>query len=368
VRTVVPFVDLRARDHELKAKIDRAMQDVLDSGVFLFGSQVEEFEKEFAVYLGVPHAVAVNSGTESLRLALLAAGVRPGDEVLTSAMTAVATVVAIEGAGGRAILVDIDPDTYTLNVSQVEARLTPRSKAIVPVHLYGHPAELTPLFDIAASRGLAIVEDACQAHGATYGNRKVGSFGLCGCFSFYPTKNLGGYGDAGMIVTGSADHAEHLRLLRNYGEQERFTHYLRGFNSRMDELQAAILRVKLKHLDAANARRRFLARAYDTRLKKTGVKLPVERPGSTHVYCSYVIRHPSRDRLRKWLADRGIDTRVQYPRPIHLQPAYSDLGTGAGSFPAAEAAASEILSLPIFPQLAESQVAVVCDAIRAFAD
>jgi dTDP-4-amino-4,6-dideoxygalactose transaminase len=365
---VVPFVDMRTQYHELKTNIDRAIQDVLDSGVFLFGSQVEEFEKEFAAYLGVPYAVAVSSGTESLRLALLAAGVRPGDEVLTSAMTAVATVVAIESAGARAILVDIDPDTYTLDVTQVEARLTPRSKAIVPVHLYGHPADLTPLLEIAASRGLAIVEDACQAHGATYCNRKVGSFGVFGCFSFYPTKNLGGYGDGGMIVTGSADHAEHLRLLRNYGERERFTHHLRGFNCRMDELQAAILRVKVKHLDAANAQRRLLARVYDTRLEKTVVKLPVERPGSTHVYCSYVIRHPSRDRLREWLADRGIDTRVQYPRPIHLQPAYRDLGAGVGSFPAAEEAASEILSLPIFPQLDESQVVVVCDAIRAFAD
>jgi dTDP-4-amino-4,6-dideoxygalactose transaminase len=368
VRTVVPFVDLRTQYNELKAEIDRAIHGVLDGGVFLFGTQVEAFEKEFAAYLGVPHAVAVSSGTEALRLSLLAAGVRPGDEVLTTAMTAVATVVAIESAGGRAILVDMDPATYTLDVSQVEARLTPRSKAIVPVHLYGYPADLTPLLDIAASRGLAIVEDACQAHGATYCNKKVGSFGLFGCFSFYPTKNLGGYGDGGMIVTGSADHAAHLRLLRNYGERERFTHDLRGFNSRMDELQAAVLRVKLKHLDAANARRRLLARAYDTNLQGTGVKLPVERPGSTHVYCSYVIRHPSRDRLREWLADRGVDTRVQYPRPIHLQPAYRDLATGPGSFPAAERAASEILSLPIFPELSHSQVAVICDAIRAFAD
>jgi dTDP-4-amino-4,6-dideoxygalactose transaminase len=283
-------------------------------------------------------------------------------------MTAVATVVAIEAVGARAILVDIDPATYTLDVSQVDARLTPKTKAIVPVHLYGHPTDLKPLLDIASMRGLEIIEDACQAHGATYYNRKVGSFGLFGCFSFYPTKNLGGYGDGGMIVSGSADHAEHLRLLRNYGERERFTHHLRGFNCRMDELQAAILRVKLKHLDASNAQRRLLARVYDTRLQTTGVKLPVERPGSTHVYCSYVIRHPSRDRLREWLADRGIDTRVQYPRPIHLQPAYSDLGMRAGSFPAAEEAASEILSLPIFPQLEESHVAVVCDAIQAFAD
>jgi len=363
---VVPFVDLRTQYHQLKTEIDRAIQDVLDSGVFLFGGQVEVFEKEFAAYLGAPHAVAVSSGTEALRLALLAAGVGPGDEVLTTALTAVATVVAIEGVGARAILVDIDPATYTLDVSQVEARLTSQTKAIVPVHLYGHPTDLQPLLDIANSRALEIIEDACQAHGATYYNTKAGSFGLFGCFSFYPTKNLGGYGDGGMIVTGSADHAEQVRLLRNYGERERFTHYLRGFNSRMDELQAAVLRVKLGHLDASNAQRRLLARAYDNQLKGTGVKLPVERPGSTHVYCSYVIRHPSRDRLREWLAGRGIDTGVQYPRPIHLQPAYSDLGAGPGSFPAAEEAASEILSLPIFPERDKSQVAMVCDAIRAF--
>jgi dTDP-4-amino-4,6-dideoxygalactose transaminase len=366
VRTVVPFVDLRTQYHQLKAEIDRAIQDVLDSGVFLFGSQVGVFEKEFAAYLGAPHAVAVSSGTEALRLALLAARVGPGDEVLTSAMTAVATVVAIEGVGARAILVDIDPATYTLDVTQVEARLTPQTKAIVPVHLYGHPTDLKPLLDIAASRGLEIIEDACQAHGATYYNKKVGSFGLFGCFSFYPTKNLGGYGDGGMIVTDSADHAEHVRLLRSYGERERFKHYLRGFNCRMDELQAAILRVKLQNLDASNAQRRLLARGYNTHLKGTSVKVPVERPETTHVYCSYVIRHPSRDRLREWLVDRGIDSRVQYPWPIHLQPAYRDLGAGPGSFPAAEEAASEILSLPIFPELDESQVAAVCDAIRAF--
>jgi dTDP-4-amino-4,6-dideoxygalactose transaminase len=366
VRTVIPFVDLRTQYHELKTKIDRAIQDVLDNGVFLFGSNVEAFEKEFAAYLGVSHAVAVSSGTEALRLSLLAGGLGPGDEVLTTAMTAVATVVAIEGAGARAILVDIDPATYTLDVSQVEARLTPQTKAIVPVHLYGHPTDLKPLLDIATQRGLEIIEDACQAHGATYYNRKVGSFGLFGCFSFYPTKNLGGYGDGGMIVTGSADHAEHVRLLRNYGERERFKHYLKGFNCRMDELQAAILRVKLQHLDAWNARRRLLARGYDTALTGNGVQVPVERPEATHVYCSYVIRHRSRNRLREWLADRGIDTRIQYPWPIHLQPAYSDLGTGPGSFPAAEKAASEILSLPIFPELDESQVARVSDAIRAF--
>jgi dTDP-4-amino-4,6-dideoxygalactose transaminase len=366
VRSLIPFVELRTHYHRFKAEIDRAIQDVLDSGVFLFGGQVEGFEKDFAAYIGTPHAVAVSSGTEALRLALLAAGVGPGDEVLTSALTAVATVVAIEGVGARAVLVDIDTATYTLDVSQVEARLTHQTKAIVPVHLYGHPTELNTLLDIASSRGLEIIEDACQAHGATYYNKKVGSFGRFGCFSFYPTKNLGGYGDGGMIVTSSGDHADHLRLLRSYGERERFKHYLRGFNCRMDELQAAILRVKLQHLDASNTQRRLLARGYDSHLKAIGVKVPVERPEATHVYCSYVIRHPLRDRLRQWLVDRGIDSRVQYPWPVHLQPAYSDLGAGFGSFPAAEKATSEILSLPIFPELDESQVTLVCDAIRAF--
>jgi dTDP-4-amino-4,6-dideoxygalactose transaminase len=364
---VVPFLELCTQYHRVKAEIDRSIQDVLDCGVFLFGRQVEAFEKEFAAYLGVPHAVAVSSGTEALRLALLAAGVGAGDEVVTSALTAVATVVAIEGAGARAILADIDPETYTLDASEVESRLTLRTKAIVPVHLYGHPVDIEPLLAIAACRGLQIIEDACQAHGAMYQGKKVGGFGLFGCFSFYPTKNLGGYGDGGMIVTSSADHAEHLRLLRNYGERGRFEHHVRGFNCRLDELQAAILRVKLQHLDAWNARRRHLARSYYKGLKGNGVKLPVERPGSTHVYCSYVIRHSSRNRLREWLAARGVDARVQYPRPIHLQPAYRDLGAGPASFPAAEEAASEILSLPIFPELDESRIEVVCEAIRAFA-
>ena len=367
MRPAVPFLELYTQYRQVKTEIDRAIQDVLDCGVFVFGGQVAAFEKEFAAYLGVPHAVGVSSGTDALRLALLGAGVGPGDEVITSALTAVATVVAIEGTGARAILADIDPETYTLDASQVKSRLTPRTKAIVPVHLYGHPTDIEPLLAIAAHRRLEIVEDACQAHGATYQGKKVGGFGLFGCFSFYPTKNLGGYGDGGMIVTRSADHAEHVRLLRNYGEQGRFEHHLRGFNCRLDELQAAILRVKLRHLDAWNAQRRDLAREYDRGLKGTGVKVPVGRPDTTHVYCSYVIRHPSRNRLREWLADHGIDARVQYPWPIHLQPAYRDLGAGSGSFPAAEQAASEILSLPIFPELDESGIGTVCDAIRAFA-
>jgi dTDP-4-amino-4,6-dideoxygalactose transaminase len=367
VRPAIPFLELRTQYHQVKAEIDRAIQDVLDRGIFVFGDQVAAFEKEFAAYLGVSHAIGVSSGTDALRLALLGAGVGPGDEVITSALTAVATVVAIEATGARVVLADIDPETYTLDTSEVERRLTPRTKAIVPVHLYGHPADLEALATIAACRGLEIVEDACQAHGATYRGKRVGSFGLFGCFSFYPTKNLGGYGDSGMIVTGSADHAEHVRLLRNYGERERFKHYLRGFNSRLDELQAAILRVKLRHLDAWNAQRRHLAHGYDRGLRETEVKIPIERPGTTHVYCSYVIRHPLRNRLREWLANHRIDARVQYPRPIHLQPAYRDLGAGLGTFPEAELVATEILSLPIFPELDELAIETVCNGIRTFA-
>jgi dTDP-4-amino-4,6-dideoxygalactose transaminase len=366
VRPAIPFVELRTQYHRVKAELDQAIQNVLDCGVFLFGRQVEAFEKEFAAYLDVPHAVAVSSGTDALRLALLGAGVGPGDEVITSALTAVPTVVAIEGTGARVILADIDPETYTLDPSQVENRLTPRTKAIVPVHLYGHAGDMEPLLAIAAHRGLEIVEDACQAHGGMYEGKKVGGFGLFGCFSFYPTKNLGGYGDGGMIVTRSAEHAEHMRLLRNYGERRRFKHHIRGFNSRLDELQAAILRVKLRHLDAWNAQRRHLACRYNIGLRGTGAKIPVERSGVMHVYCSYVIRHRLRNRLREWLAERGIDARVQYPRPIHLQPAYRDLGAASRGFPNAEQAASEILSLPIFPELNESAVAAICDAIRAF--
>ena len=367
MRPGVPFLELRTRYHRLKPEIDGAIQDVLEHGLFVLGPEVGTFEAEFAAYLGVSHAVAVSSGTDALRLALLAAGVGPGDEVVTSALTAAGTVVGIEGTGARAVLVDIDPATYTLDVHQVEARLSARTKAIVPVHLYGQPADLHSLTAIATRRGLAIVEDACQAHGATYHGQKAGSVGLFGCFSFYPTKNLPGYGDGGMVVTSSADHAERLRLLRNYGERDRFAHHLRGFNCRLDELQAAVLRVNLRHLDGWNGDRQRLARRYRAGLEGTGVTVPVERPGGMHVYCSYVIRHPARDRLREWLAAHRIGTSVQYPWPIHLQPAYRNLGAGAGSFPAAEQAAVEILSLPIFPELDEGAIDTVCDAIRAFA-
>ncbi len=363
---MIPIMDLKRQYLALKDEIDAAMREVLESGWFVLGKNVEAFEKEFAAYCGVRFAVGVSSGVDAIRLALAACGIGPGDEVLTVPNTAVPTALGISFTGAQPALVDVEPDTCLMNPRKVEAALTPRTKAVMPVHLYGQTAHMAPLRDIAKQRGLLLIEDAAQAHGATYRGRKAGALGDAGCFSFYPSKNLGCYGEGGAVTTDDERVAERLRMLRNYGQSDRYHHKLKGSNARLDELQAAILRVKLRHLDAGNKRRRAIASLYNAGLMTTGVACPVERPECEHVYHLYVVRSPRRDALQSHLKARGVGTQIHYPIPVHLQEAYADLGLGPGSFPIAEQAAREVLSIPIFPELADHEVQDVIAVIRDF--
>ncbi len=352
---------------ELESEISTALQRVLNGGRYVRGPEVEAFENEFATYIGVNHAVGMASGTDAIHLALRALGIGPGDEVITVSHTAVATVAAIEQCGATPVLVDIDPRTYTMDAAQLPQAISRRSRAIVPVHIYGHPADLDPILAIAQKNGLAVLEDCAQSHGASYGGRRVGSFGAIAAFSFYPTKNLGAIGDGGMILTSDAALAAKVRSLQEYGWRQRYVSEIPGFNSRLDELQAAILRVKLSHLDRHNHQRRELAQEYTARLAEC-VTTPVDRAGSVHVYHLYVIRTPRRDGLQKFLADRGIGTAIHYPVPVHLQPAYLRPGFGAGSLPVTEEVAGEILSLPLYPQMTVEQVERVACAIKEYLD
>ena len=361
----VPFTDLRAQYLSIKAEIDAAVARVLDSGWYILGQEVAAFEREFAAYCGAAECVGVGSGTEALHLALLACGIGPGDEVITVSHTSVATVAAIALTGARPVLVDVDAETYTMDPASLEAAVTPRTRAIIPVHLYGHPADLSPILQLARRIGAWVIEDCAQAHGASYQGRSVGTWGDLGCFSFYPTKNLGALGDGGAVVGRDPALIERIRLLREYGwtTQARYVSQVRGLNSRLDELQAAILRVKLRYLDSWNETRRMLAARYQAWLPSSIAK-PIERPGSRHVYHLYVVRVPNRDRLRTRLHEMGIGTGVHYPIPVHLQPAYQALALPAGSLAHTEQLVSEILSLPMSPMLAEEQIAEVAEAIR----
>ncbi len=359
-----------ARQYESqKAEIDAAVIRVLASGRYIGGPEVEGFEREFARACGVAHAVAVASGTDALRLALLAADVTAQGEVITSPLSFLATTEAISQAGGRPVFADIDPDTFTLDPREVERALTGRTRAILPVHLYGHPADLDPIREIGARRGLPIIEDACQAHGALYRGKPAGSLGTAAGFSFYPTKNLGGCGEGGIVTTDDEGIAVKVRRLRDHGQVERYRHVEEGYNARLDALQAAVLRVKLTRLGAWNDRRRELAGRYRERLAGSPVVLPVERPWARHVYHQFTIRLPGRDRVREVLRGRDIDAQVHYPLPLHLQPCYASMGLGEGSFPEAERATREILCLPIHSEMAPEQVdrvaEVLLDAVRA---
>jgi len=360
---MIPFVDLKSQYRSVKEEIDQAVARVLDSGQFVLGPEVAAFEEEFAAYCGARHAVAVNSGTSALHLALLAAGVGPGDEVITVSFTFVATVAAIHYAGASPAFVDIEPRSFTMDVTQLEAAITERTKAIIPVHLYGQPADMDPIMEIARRRQLVVIEDAAQAHGAEYKGRRAGSIGHLGCFSFYPGKNLGAYGEGGMVLTGTPEYARAVRMLRDWGQERKYHHTLRGYNYRMEALQAAVLRVKLRHLERWTESRRRCAALYDELLADSEVRTPVALPDRRHVYHVYAVRADERDALQESLHGRGIQTGIHYPVPVHLQEAYADPACGPGDLPHTEQAAREVLSLPMYPELSDDQIEAVCAAM-----
>jgi dTDP-4-amino-4,6-dideoxygalactose transaminase len=362
----VPFADLNLQRDQLSEAIHEALTRVINRGWFILGPEVEAFEQEFAAFVETLQAVGVASGTDSLSLSLLALGIGAGDEVVTSPLTATFTALAISRVGARPVFADVEPETLNLSASSVEQRLSDRTKAIIPVHLYGNPCDLPALRDLARAKGLHLVEDACQAHGAKLDGRPVGSWGVTGCFSFYPTKNLGALGDGGMIVTNDDDLADRLRRLRNGGQVSRYVHQEVGINSRLDELQAAVLRAKLWKLPEWNRRRRALAEHYRQNLEGTPLKMIRVLESAEPVVHLFVVRVPDREELQESLIAEGIQTLIHYPIPAHLQPAYAGLGQGEGSCPVAEQAAKEILSLPLYPELAESDVERIAEAIRGY--
>jgi dTDP-4-amino-4,6-dideoxygalactose transaminase len=363
----IPFVDLKEQYREIKTELQEAIEGVLEKGIFVGGEEVEWFEEEFAQYCGVRFAVGVGSGTEALHLALLACGVGKGHEVITVPNTFIATTEAITLTGARPVFVDIDPATYTMDTDRIESAITEKTKAIIPVHLYGQPADMVPILAIAERHKLLVVEDAAQAHGALYKGKKVGGVGTVACFSFYPTKNLGAYGEGGAVVTNHEEIAQQVMMLRDHGSRQKYSHEIEGMNSRLDTLQAAILRVKQRHLDRWNQQRRERAAHYDALLQDIkGVIRPTVREGCTHVYHLYVIRSTERDRLREHLWNTGIITGIHYPVPVYLQPAYGYLGISEGAYPVAERLATEILSLPMYPELRREDVETVAREIKGF--
>ncbi|MCR6502420.1 DegT/DnrJ/EryC1/StrS family aminotransferase [Shinella sp. CPCC 101442] len=362
---MIPLLDLKAQYASLKPEIDAAVLKVLASAQYVLGDEVEQFEREFAEYCGVRHAIAVNSGTSALHLTLLSLGCGPGDEVVTVPFTFVATVSAICYTGARPVFVDVEQSTLTMDPERLEAAITPRTKAIVPVHIYGQMANMDAIQAVAARHGLPVVEDACQAHGAEFRGRRAGSFGVAGCFSFYPGKNLGACGEGGIAVTDDDRHAKTLRMLRDWGQEQRYHHVLKGYNYRMDGIQGAILRVKLRHLEAWTEARRAHAARYTALLGgMRHIRLPYADAQRRHVYHIYAIRTGDRDGLQRALLAEGVQTGLHYPIPVHLQPAHADLGYAPGDFPVSEAAAREVLSLPIYPEMAAHQVEQVVRAVE----
>lgn len=366
--TPVPFLDLKAQYQPLRQEVLDALRDVADSSAFVLGPRVTAFEEAFAKYTGVKHCVAVNSGTSALHLALIGAGVGPGDEVLTVPMTFIATSWAISYLGAKPVFVDVDPLTYTMDVRQVQRMLTPRTKAILPVHLYGQPADVGPLLEIAQRKGIPLIEDAAQAHGAQYRDRPAGSYGQSGCFSFYPGKNLGAYGEGGAVTTNDDALARRMKALRDHAQSQRYHHDEIGFNYRMDAFQGAVLGIKLKHIESWTSARRRLAERYRTLLSDLPLQLPVEAPGRRHVWHLFVVLHPERDRLRAALEHDGVQTGLHYPIPLHLQKAYADLGYKAGALPVAERVGRECLSLPLYPEMTVEQQDTVVAALRRALD
>ena len=360
---MIPFLDLAAQYRELKSEMDAAVARVFASSQFILGKETAAFEEEFAAYCDVGYAIGVNSGTSALHLALLAAGIGPGDEVITVPFTFFATVAAIGYVGATTVFVDIDPETFNIDVRKIEAAITARTRAILLVHLYGQPAQMDAILEIARRHKLIVIEDAAQAHGAEYKGRRVGSLGDLACFSFYPTKNLGAAGEGGLVTTSNPEYARTLSLLRNWGEEHRYYAVLRGYNYRMPALQAAILRAKLPHLDRWTKIRCELAAEYDRLLQDAGILRPVSLPDVRHVYCLYTIRDQERDALQRELELAGIATAVHYPHPIHLMPAYSDARYKAGDFPVAEDCARTVLSLPLHAHMTREQVERVAEQV-----
>lgn len=359
----VPSLDLKKQYRSIKPEIDAALATVLDSGQFILGPEVAGFEQEFAAYCGTSECIALNSGTSALHLALLAAGVTAGDEVITVPFTFVASVAAVVYTGALPVLVDIDPRSFTMDPAAVEAAITPRTKAILPVHLYGQPADMDPITEIARRHGLIVIEDAAQAHGAKYNDRPVGSIGDIACFSFYPGKNLGAYGEGGAVTTSNSDYARKIRMLRDWGQDRKYHHALHGFNYRMEAFQGAILRVKLRHLESWIEARRAIAEKYNQLLEGSTVERPAAMAWARHVFHLYTLRSKRRDLLQDSLQKEGIQTGIHYAVPAHLQPAYANLGYGRGSLPQSEKAADEVLSLPLYPEMTDDQIQIVAKAV-----
>ncbi len=361
---LVPFVDLKAQYQTIKSEIEAAISRVVESGRYILGPEVENFEKDFAEYVGARFCVGVNSGTAALQLALMATGVGATDEVIVPANTFFATAETVSTAGARPVFVDADAVAYTIDVSKIENAITPRTRAIIPVHLYGQPADLDPIFEIARRHNLSVIEDAAQAHGAEYKGHRVGALGDLGCFSFYPAKNLGAYGDAGAIVTDDDMVARRIKLLRDHGSDRKYYHEIVGYNFRLETLQAAVLAVKLRHLESWTRLRRRHAAQYHELLKTSSLVLPRELEYARHVYHLYVVQSDRRDELQRKLAAAGVQTGIHYPVPIHLQAAYSSLGYRAGDFPETEKQSQRVLSLPMFAELTDVQINLVAEALK----
>ncbi len=365
---MVPFLDLKAQYRAIKTEVDAAVIDVLESGHYVLGPAVQQFEAAFARTYELEHAIGCSSGTAALHLALLAVGIGRGDEVITTSMTFIATATAIDLVGAVPVFVDIEPDTALIDPSRIEAAITPRTKAIMPVHLYGQCADMDRIQEIADRHGLIVIEDAAQAHGAKIGGRFAGGMGRLACFSFYPGKNLGAYGEGGLVSTSDAALAQKVRMLRDWGQDRKYHHALKGLNYRMDGVQGAILDVKMRHVEAWTEARRKVARLYEKALAGIpGIVLPVERPGRRHVWHVYGIRVEAarRDQIAKAMGEAGIATNLHYPIPVHLQPCFAELGYGPGDFPISEQHGAAELSLPLFPEMTAEQVEQVAAALRA---
>lgn len=361
---MVPFLDLKAQLQTIRPEIDEAIKRVLDNTQFALGEEVKLFEEEFSTYCGAEYGVGVNSGTSALHLALLAAGIGPGDEVITVPFTFVATVAAVVYTGARPVFVDVEPRYLAMDPARIEEAITERTKAILPVHIHGHPADLDPILEIARKHGLLVIEDAAQAHGAEYRGRRAGGIGDLGCFSFYPGKNLGACGEGGIVVTDNPEYVRTIRMLRDWGQEKKYHHVLKGYNYRLEGIQGAVLRVKLRHLESWTEARRANAALYNRLLKDSSVTTPLEREGCRHVYHIYAVRTPERERLMNVLKERGIAAGIHYPFPVHLLEAYRDLGYQEGDFPVSEEIAARTLSLPMYAELTEDQIITVTEAIN----